>query len=152
MQQCGCFISILAPARGATSGLWYLWPVRPISILAPARGATCTSATTSSCGSSFQFSPLREGRPHVSPNLPVVIRISILAPARGATESTRFLRQGETYFNSRPCERGDRAYHPVQAGQYRFQFSPLREGRPETFAVRLTLVYFNSRPCERGDR
>ena len=55
-------ISILAPARGATSS-----PDAPliactfISILAPARGATY-EAKISKRGYKFQFSPLREGR------------------------------------------------------------------------------------------
>ena len=32
-----------------------------------------------------------------------------------------------------------------------FQFTPLREGRPETAAPFPAPAYFNSRPCERGD-
>ena len=37
------------------------------------------------------------------------------------------------------------------AGTSLFQFSPLREGRPRPMRSPAQSVYFNSRPCERGD-
>ena len=78
------------------------------------------------------------------------------------------------YFNSRPCERGDNIVVKIQAEQFGFQFTPLREGRPREVsnscfshfisihapargATKSMLPgslppwYFNSRPCERGD-
>ena len=99
-----------------------------ISIPAPARGAT---QKEQDCQSYRQ--------------------ISIPAPARGAT-CQRFAASGfSSYFNSRPCERGDdrgifsKWLWPI------FQFPPLREGRPfQNFRIR-EIVNFNSRPCERGD-
>ena len=79
-----------------------------------------------------------------------------------------------TYFNSRPCERGDKAANEANtkeeisipapargatglgAGWGRpgaFQFPPLREGRrPPRSCSRPPHPYFNSRPCERGDK
>ena len=78
------FISILAPARGATIPPEDLVFGTVISILAPARGATQHARTTPPA-KLFQFSPLREGR--------------------RCTRSNRYHR--DTYFNSRPCERGD---------------------------------------------
>ena len=82
----------------------------------------------------------------------LLLRISIHAPARGATRQTSMNTTTLCYFNSRPCERGDRnickknserAYfnsRPCERGdlgatvdhlhQSLFQFTPLREGRP----------------------
>ena len=98
----------------------------------------------------FQFSPLREGR-HKCLQAHTSQAISILAPARGATCQKIRVALTAFYFNSRPCERGDvrrchitqlRIYfnsRPCERGDieglpyfpfYRFQFSPLREGRP----------------------
>ena len=54
--------------------------------------------------------------------------ISIHAPARGATPENS-LQEVEGYFNSRPCERGDK----------------------DAAVELLRKVHFNSRPCERGD-
>ena len=144
------FISILAPARGATIPPEDLVFGTVISILAPARGATQHARTTPPA-KLFQFSPLREGR--------------------RCTRSNRYHR--DTYFNSRPCERGDivgMLFPPYD----QFQFSPLREGRPDPqfgerhgYGISIlapargatcrrskglrVLCNFNSRPCERGD-
>ena len=101
-------------------------------------------------------------------------RISILAPARGATQPVQVRPVLLRDFNSRPCERGDCIAGTSGAWCGRFQFSPLREGRPRsssraasflTFqfsplregrhcgvAENATTQNFNSRPCERGDR
>ena len=57
-----------------------------------------------------------------------------------------------SYFNSRPCERGDsRSLFRYQNSAI-FQFPPLREGRragPDGYVAGYS--DFNSRPCERGD-
>ena len=55
---------------------------------------------------SFQFSPLREGRPENAGLMGVPVPISILAPARGATYDLE-----------------------IDTATSEFQFSPLREGR-----------------------
>ena len=55
------------------------------------------------------------------------------------------------YFNSRPCERGDKNA-VITRIMFRFQFSPLREGRPHVRCIKAPHIDFNSRPCERGDR
>ena len=57
----------------------------------------------------FQFTPLREGRRD---------------PAFGTG--------GRTYFNSRPCGRGDESLEARYGITIEFQFTPLREGRPKT--------------------
>ena len=105
------------------------WGYYPISILAPARGAT-SSSEKERLSPSFQFSPLREGR-HRAFN----------QSANHANFNSRPCERGDAgrkgnsfsffYFNSRPCERGDGCTGISGCEGVRFQFSPLREGRPE---------------------
>ena len=214
----GFFISIHAPARGATSSLFCCCGGYSISIHAPARGATRNTLSRSkririsihapargATGKKtwiraglgrFQFTPLREGRhaPTSVPSSSLIfqftplregrlgnaiallmafgIRISIHAPARGATQSRAaagrlgpisihapargatgtvpHCRRRWPNFNSRPCERGDDRCGSARAA-CKFQFTPLREGRPCSSCGLLSPPYFNSRPCERGD-
>ena len=49
--------------------------------------------------------------------------------ARGATAEPPGRAASTTYFNSRPCERGDPDAALSAARFFRFQFTPLREGR-----------------------
>ena len=79
-----------------------------------------------------------------------------------------------TYFNSRPCERGDLVVTASAGDPIVFQFTPLREGRPSSHCHKpgdnlfqftplregrhsfhkvsqSRFINFNSRPCERGD-
>ena len=102
-------------------------------------------------GNSFQFTPLREGRPpqaatprhgrhfnsrpsargdvQISFVVILPIFISIHAPPRGATQDAR-----------------------APAGDDLFQFTPLREGRRNPrLRVGLQIRHFNSRPSARGD-
>ena len=101
-------------------------------------------------GISFQFTPLREGR-----------------PPSAASQQARC-----KDFNSRPSARGDIAevvdkilfhisIHAPPRGATKleligkimnqFQFTPLREGRLPTNTARGTRFNFNSRPSARGD-
>ena len=123
--------------------------MRRISIPAPARGATWR-LTVGTDGALFQFPPLREGRPR------------------------RRLASGSwSYFNSRPCERGDQTQHTValecdisipapargatisgdMLGDLPEDFNsrPCERGDTEIFEGPRDRGYFNSRPCERGD-
>ena len=77
---------------------------------------------------SFQFTPLREGRP-AAPCFAVVI---------------------VSDFNSRPSARGDANVQPLLLGN-KFQFTPLREGRQRSSRQIRRACYFNSRPSARGD-
>ena len=100
--------------------------------------------------------------------------ISIHAPPRGATQQRQLAACGNPYFNSRPSARGDWSqadvakqlgifqFTPLREGRpqrtaasgqsaLRFQFTPLREGRPAPCKGRLRGSYFNSRPSARGD-
>ena len=123
-----------------------------ISIPAPARGATCGSGGHGGRPAHFNSRPCE----------------------RGDVTIGRHSASG-TYFNSRPCERGDSRNLKSALKDWRFQFPPLREGRPGpiTASLRACLLFqfpplregrpafcsppeidafdFNSRPCERGD-
>ena len=141
-----------------------------ISIHAPPRGATLVFCS-SFAFCPFQFTPLREGRPQKETSQRAVI-ISIHAPPRGATRprACRAVRRtisihapprGATFLLSvvRPSStisihappRGATTAKPQGLGAFQFQFTPLREGRPNAFSTLSVLVYFNSRPSARGD-
>ena len=77
-----------------------------ISIHAPPRGATVRSLAQAWSASSFQFTPLREGRQVRVVSPPHGI-ISIHAPPRGATPRRQSGIAVPRYFNSRPSARGD---------------------------------------------
>ena len=101
---------------------------------------------------SFQFTPLREGRP-----------LSTLVALK------------RKHFNSRPSARGDRTTQSIYQPFVQFQFTPLREGRlrkthrgrPRRHRISIhapprgatppseecadSVIYFNSRPSARGD-
>ena len=121
----------------------------------------------------FQFPPLREGRRQLRfigaslyISIPAPARgatkklfattqydyISIPAPARGATSSAAVNICDKSYFNSRPCARGDRpwARKPCWTGRY-FNSRPCARGDVGDFSHVGIYVDFNSRPCARGD-
>ena len=121
--------------------------------------------------SSFQSTPLREGRPGRCPVCGSPTHVSIHAPARGATplvvpadhaaafQSTP-LREGrlstdrrssnDRCFNPRPCARGDvQRGHGLIVG-LPFQSTPLREGRPFRWYVVLDGRPFQSTPLREG--
>ena len=98
-------ISIHAPPRGATDGGDDNGLDAGISIHAPPRGATCELTPPIIGVGTFQFTPLREGRPKMPDDT-----------------------SGSCYFNSRPSARGDKGVSPAELYKL-FQFTPLREGR-----------------------
>ena len=124
------------------------------------------------CCRTFQFTPLREGRRGMERQQRQRWLISIHAPPRGATGTRRICgirsanfnsrpsargdqaqRQGlrlRRYFNSRPSARGD-VVRPCDCNIARFQFTPLREGRPVPDEQSARRGNFNSRPSARGD-
>ena len=142
-------ISIHAPAGGATRPDSCLHWQAAISIHAPAGGATA-QAIRPHRSIIFQFTPLREGR-----------------------RANQLKNIVLSNFNSRPCGRGDAgaqhlrvvcqiSIHAPAGGAtrlslrkkvyYLFQFTPLREGRQKAAIKNGSgRVYFNSRPCGRGD-
>ena len=168
----GMQISIHAPPRGATLTTEGNPVALNISIHAPPRGAT-PDTTSSRRKATFQFTPLREGRPAAAAASSACHSISIHAPPRGATSGRRVQRL-PFHFNSRPSARGDQAPTPQLGGITIFQFTPLREGRhfdldipeihfpisihapprgatPPPTGKRSKRRDFNSRPSARGD-
>ena len=149
----GWRISIHAPPRGATSGV-FMRPLPPlhfnsrpsargdmfssplshnteISIHAPPRGATYfsdvgaetltfqftplregrpASISRTTHSATFQFTPLREGRLGLGDLIVEKVDISIHAPPRGATQNSAAALAEVHYFNSRPSARGDLLY------------------------------------------
>ena len=127
------------------------------------------------CAGVFQFTPLREGRLPAPPAVAQSLPISIHAPPRGATSSRSRICSTTPNFNSRPSARGDEAHERQRHQRHPFQFTPLREGRPNNGILKAQLEklfqftplregrpscsgrwasrtpYFNSRPSARGD-
>ena len=144
-------ISIHAPPRGATTLPTENYYERNISIHAPPRGATRTwsamccfamhfNSRPSARGDgvepvygewilTFQFTPLREGRP-------------------GWLLWFGFI----VGFQFTPLREGRRYSPRISALRSRFQFTPLREGRREGGRADSQHHDFNSRPSARGDR
>ena len=78
------FVSIHAPARGATISSSPWWPLILVSIHAPARGATLI-AGRSRAPAMFQSTPPHGGRHGYKCLILQYLEVSIHAPARGAT-------------------------------------------------------------------
>ena len=97
----------------------------------------------------FQFTPLREGRLKTEAIHRFMWVISIHAPPRGATKA-RLATAWHPYFNSRPSARGDPPLTQRRKPS-KFQFTPLREGRPLSGSRHPQPENFNSRPSARGD-
>ena len=143
-----------------------------ISIHAPPRGAT-SAATRRSAASTFQFTPLREGRRARKARRHATARFQFTPLREGRRAHAPRRRHDGRHFNSRPSARGD-MISLFGAFVKPFQFTPLREGRPSvgdtvsdapiisihapprgaTGSRRLRLppyCDFNSRPSARGD-
>ena len=100
----------------------------------------------------FQFTPLREGRrssrhPHVAS----VFDFNSRPSARGDAGCITVVAVNSN-FNSRPSARGDSCVFSILLFIFvKFQFTPLREGRPQGVTFRSLTLNFNSRPSARGD-
>ena len=124
---------------------------RIISIHAPPRGATGRCTTIAKRTVYFNSRPSARGDETAGSPLHSRVIISIHAPPRGATKivetdcmlpvisihapprGATFLRVGckkMSDFNSRPSARGDGVSASTMARTAKFQFTPLREGRP----------------------
>mgnify|MGYP007084584875 CR=1 FL=1 len=146
-------ISIHAPPRGATipPPVVYRW-IKYFNSRPSARGD----------GFSFSFPSLRQ-------------HFNSRPSARGDRADLRSNQRGDGDFNSRPSARGDRIERTALLLPGRFQFTPLREGRPPSPQVyaggaeisihapprgatgrkeqgRRCRTHFNSRPSARGDK
>ena len=145
------FISIHAPAGGATGWGEEILPINEISIHAPAGGAT-NDIMHDVRMMVFQFTPLREGRPARNQEL-IHGKLFQFTPLREGRHIVHaVLKPVQLYFNSRPCGRGDAevsllagfvnciSIHAPAGGA-------TRAGRQQ----RDFCGDFNSRPCGRGD-
>ena len=99
----------------------------------------------------FQFTPLREGRPHHIASATERQEISIHAPPRGATGWRVRQCWTPTNFNSRPSARGDRRGANRHRGTGNFNSRPSARGDAIWRASTRRTTYFNSRPSARGD-
>ena len=97
----------------------------------------------------FQFTPLREGRPLAKFRI-LCYTISIHAPPRGATATGSVCVETNGISIHAP-PRGATHVSPAAFDAARFQFTPLREGRPRANVCVRCRKYFNSRPSARGD-
>ena len=99
----------------------------------------------------FQFTPLREGRPSGcirSRSVP----ISIHAPPRGATKSGRKCSSFSMISIHAPPRGATHMVFSIPKFAILFQFTPLREGRQIIKGLGgAAKTYFNSRPSARGD-
>ena len=166
-------ISIHAPAGGATFGKSNRDSARRISIHAPAGGATPMAAAIASSPAISIHAPaggatLGIGAEGLRP------AISIHAPAGGATVTPTWPNCRPSYFNSRPCGRGDggsRSGHHHQdsisihapAGgatkpmprlvdwQQISIHAPAGGATDKLCMLPFNTTNFNSRPCGRGD-
>ena len=155
-------------ARGDVGGVCCL-RLALISIHAPPRGAT-TCVFLPFCPSYFNSRPSARGDCTDS-EICYTLRISIHAPPRGATFPATARLSWSSDFNSRPSARGDHflqlkpcvrciSIHapPRGATQYYqrylfqklFQFTPLREGRPDFQIIGITPYIFQFTPLREG--
>ena len=99
----------------------------------------------------FQFTPLREGRRVIMLSICRVIKNFNSRPCVRGDSTFSDLVSATSNFNSRPCVRGDSLQAALVPVPVIFQFTPLREGRRDSFHFAFQRFYFNSRPCVRGD-
>ena len=124
---------------------------KDISIHAPPRGATVEPAQSDIRMVISIHAPPRGATSRAFAERLLAVIISIHAPPRGATMSCDKSRRVMTYFNSRPSARGDAFPRWRKKPRWKFQFTPLREGRRFQKSIWRHGLYFNSRPSARGD-
>ena len=144
-----CNISIHAPPRGATKPEPPHCGGSPISIHAPPRGATSTAFCPSACTKNFNSRPSARGD-RLAEDFGIRVDISIHAPPRGATRRAAGSRAPDRISIHAP-PRGATKLQSWRKRYGSFQFTPLREGRPEGETGGGDEGYFNSRPSARGD-
>ena len=139
-------------ARGDLS--WILVPHMFIFQFTPLREGRRRSGIAATARILFQFTPLREGRRLAALCCACAdVSISIHAPPRGATPQARTAASIMAYFNSRPSARGDVMKQVAMWDDYKFQFTPLREGRPGiTLACKPHALVFQFTPLREGRR
>ena len=120
-------ISIHAPPRGATICWVMAWSWKTFQFT-PLREGRRKSARQGNGQPTFQFTPLREGR-HALALSSTLGEISIHAPPRGATRAASH-NVGDGAISIHAPPRGATKNVIRMRKISRFQFTPLREGRP----------------------
>ena len=121
-----CFISIHAPAKGATRPAGSVWPRLVISIHAPVKGATSELQRMGRYHSISIHAPVKGATAKFN-ILPFLLFISIHAPVKGATRLLHGPVQPATYFNPRSREGSD--FGPADGRKGEVYFNPRsREG------------------------
>ena len=99
----------------------------------------------------FQFTPLREGRRKVCVIGSVSVRFQF-TPLREGRRNQNAAGAGGRYFNSRPSARGDTNTYGAISYYVIFQFTPLREGRRNNSRLRISMKRFQFTPLREGRR
>ncbi len=102
-------------------------------------------------GSTFQSTPLREGRLPLSPAERLCEPVSIHAPARGATSERGLIRAFYKVSIHAPA-RGATPYYRRNENSFVFQSTPLREGRRAGWVFFPWPCLFQSTPLREGRR
>ncbi len=144
----GRYVSIHAPARGATKGAQGGSYVGKVSIHAPARGATAVFAAER-LFDKFQSTPPRGGRRGARVPFPRRRRVSIHAPARGATCHRTHSKDGVDVSIHAPA-RGATLLVWGDTPGYTFQSTPPRGGRRPTATGTALPIMFQSTPPRGG--
>ena len=97
-----------------------------------------------------QFTPLREGRRKLHLTDCVLDEISIHAPPRGATAQTRTEAQPRSISIHAPPRGATDTARGWGRKRWKFQFTPLREGRLRSFAKLIATGQFQFTPLREG--
>ena len=142
------FISIHAPARGASTSVHLLTRNFPISIHAPARGASVFIYSLLKYFNYFNSRPCERGF-YLEFLDQYNDQISIHAPARGA--SHEYLKgTANTLFQFTPLREGLHDHNVAQMVRCIFQFTPLREGLLVKRKIFLFSILFQFTPLREG--
>ena len=156
------YVSIHAPARGATQSIQYILCHLKVSIHAPAKGATINSLPDTMPKDTFQSTlPRRERPQQVKADAPAA-KVSIHAPAKGATSGWDGLPASDPVSIHAPAKGATRA--PWHTYMFLTSFNPRsREGSDRkstqisplnqlflltfyTFSLKMQLLKINFRP------
>ena len=115
-----------------------------------ARGDNSASTSTST-GTISIHAPPRGATSQASYAASQEAAISIHAPPRGATQLASASASCDTISIHAPPRGATKSFRSLSSPPRRFQFTPLREGRPLVAGRSRRPAYFNSRPSARGD-
>ncbi len=142
-------ISIHAPPRGATAGSRPQPARRGYFNSRPSARGDTISTFLPSCTPVGQYTPRREGRPHIFSRWRVNAHFNSRPSARGDPCSKWFERSADD-FNSRPSARGDSTYAALCALGYISIHAPPRGATKADMRQVLTPIIFQVTPLREG--